>query len=75
MKLKQLDRFETIVRDAADRQRKWREQLVKNKAINEDLQVSTPRDCIYPLTPPFILRIHHNEDARCGFTCKLALVQ
>ncbi|KAF9140776.1 hypothetical protein BGX30_005982 [Mortierella sp. GBA39] len=38
MKLKQLDRFETIVRDAADRQRKWREQLVKNKAINEDLQ-------------------------------------
>ncbi|KAK3805059.1 MAG: hypothetical protein JOS17DRAFT_768917 [Linnemannia elongata] len=38
VKLKQLDRFETIVRDAADRQRKWREQLVKNKAINEDLQ-------------------------------------
>ncbi|KAG0277456.1 hypothetical protein BGZ95_005913 [Linnemannia exigua] len=38
MKLKQLDRFETIVRDAADRQRKWREQLVKSKAANEDLQ-------------------------------------
>ncbi|KAG0209086.1 hypothetical protein BGX33_005850, partial [Mortierella sp. NVP41] len=37
-KLKQLDQFETIVRNAADRQRKWREQLVKNKALNEDLQ-------------------------------------
>lgn len=48
MKLKQLDRFETIVRDAADRQRKWREQLIKNKAINEDLQVSTACNFIYP---------------------------
>ncbi|KAF9922576.1 hypothetical protein FBU30_007311 [Linnemannia zychae] len=38
-KLKQLDRFETIVREAADRQRKWREQLAKNKALNEELQV------------------------------------
>ncbi|KAG0046642.1 hypothetical protein BGZ83_008212 [Gryganskiella cystojenkinii] len=38
LKLKQLDRFETIVRSAADRQKKWREQLVKKQAENEDLQ-------------------------------------
>ncbi|KAF8934386.1 hypothetical protein EDD21DRAFT_377196 [Dissophora ornata] len=37
-KLKQLDRFETIVRNAADRQRKWREQLVKKQTENEELQ-------------------------------------
>ncbi|ORZ19225.1 hypothetical protein BCR41DRAFT_351783 [Lobosporangium transversale] len=38
LKLKQLDRFETIVRTAADRQRKWREQLIKKQTENEELQ-------------------------------------
>ncbi|KAG0202470.1 hypothetical protein BGX28_005020 [Mortierella sp. GBA30] len=40
LKLKQMDRFETIVRNAADRQRKWREQLVRKQAENEELQTS-----------------------------------
>ncbi|KAF9960434.1 hypothetical protein BGZ72_006970 [Mortierella alpina] len=39
LKLKQMDRFETIVRNAADRQRKWREQLVYKQKENEELQV------------------------------------
>ncbi|KAF9950566.1 hypothetical protein BGZ70_001306 [Mortierella alpina] len=39
LKLKQMDRFETIVRNAADRQRKWREQLVYKQRENEELQV------------------------------------
>ncbi|KAG0266362.1 hypothetical protein BG011_002481 [Mortierella polycephala] len=38
LKLSQLDQFETIVRNAADRQRKWREQLLKKQAENEELQ-------------------------------------
>ncbi|KAG0304460.1 hypothetical protein BGZ98_005495 [Dissophora globulifera] len=38
MKLKQLDKFETIVRNATDRQRKWREQLMRKQSENEDLQ-------------------------------------
>ncbi|KAG0364245.1 hypothetical protein BGZ54_007700 [Gamsiella multidivaricata] len=38
LKLRQLDRFETIVRNAADRQKKWREQLVKKQTENEELQ-------------------------------------
>ncbi|KAF9185159.1 hypothetical protein BGZ51_002930 [Haplosporangium sp. Z 767] len=38
LKLNQLDQFETIVRNAADRQRKWRAQLLKKQAENEELQ-------------------------------------
>ncbi|KAF9397521.1 hypothetical protein BGX21_008781 [Mortierella sp. AD011] len=37
IKLKQLDGFETSVRAAADRQRKWREQVVRSRAENEEL--------------------------------------
>ncbi|KAF9204957.1 hypothetical protein BGZ49_004666 [Haplosporangium sp. Z 27] len=37
IKLKQLDGFEANVRAAADRQRKWREQVVKSRADNEEL--------------------------------------
>lgn len=40
LKLRQMDRFETIVRNAADRQRKWREQLIYKQRENEELQVS-----------------------------------
>ncbi|KAF9287592.1 hypothetical protein BGZ68_001580 [Mortierella alpina] len=39
LKLRQMDRFETIVRNAADRQRKWRDQLVYKQRENEELQV------------------------------------
>ncbi|KAF9114044.1 hypothetical protein BGX27_000243 [Mortierella sp. AM989] len=38
-KLKQLDGFEANVRAAADRQRKWREQVVKSRAENEELLI------------------------------------
>ncbi|KAF9370756.1 hypothetical protein CPB97_002496 [Podila verticillata] len=38
LKLKQMEKFETIVRNAADRQRKWREQLVRKQAETEELQ-------------------------------------
>ncbi|KAF9349514.1 hypothetical protein BGX26_012195 [Mortierella sp. AD094] len=37
IKLKQLDGFEASVRAAADRQRKWREQVVRSRAENEEL--------------------------------------
>lgn len=39
LKLKQMEKFETIVRNAADRQRKWREQLVRKQTETEELQV------------------------------------
>ncbi|KAG0353650.1 hypothetical protein BG005_007088 [Podila minutissima] len=38
LKLKQMEKFETIVRNAADRQRKWREQLVRKQTETEELQ-------------------------------------
>ncbi|KAF9438123.1 hypothetical protein BGZ76_009654 [Entomortierella beljakovae] len=40
-KLRQLDGFEANVRIAADRQRKWREQNVKLRSENDDLQTKT----------------------------------
>ncbi|KAG0333445.1 hypothetical protein BG004_000840 [Podila humilis] len=38
LKLKQLDKFENIVRGAADRQRKWREQLIRKQTETDELQ-------------------------------------
>ncbi|KAF9986943.1 hypothetical protein BGZ65_005633 [Modicella reniformis] len=37
MKLRQLDDFENTVNNAAERQKKWREQLIKKQAENEEL--------------------------------------